>query len=126
MHDEQKIQAAKNMTQSEKDMIMATSATENNTVNENMVEALVPESNKALMGKFVGAGDGFHNAEGVAKVIQLEDGTYLLRLENFLSTNGPDLYVYLSTGKTNTDVVILGKLKGNIGNQNYPYLHVLI
>lgn len=120
MSDEQKIQAAINMTQGEKDMIMATSARENNTVNENMVEGLVPESNKTLMGTFVGAGDGFHNAEGVAKVIQLEDGTYLLRLENFRSTNGPDLYVYLSTDKTNTDVVNLGKLKGNIGNQNYP------
>lgn len=101
-------------------MIMVTSVRKNNTVNENMVEALVPESNKALTGKFVGAGDGFHNAEGVAKVIQFEEGTYLLRLENFLSTNGPDLYVYLSTDKTNTDVVNLGKLKGNIGNQNYP------
>lgn len=101
-------------------MIMVTSVRKNNTVNENMVEALVPESNKALTGKFVGAGDGFHNAEGVAKVIQFEEGTYLLRLKNFLSTNGPDLYVYLSTDKTNTDVVNLGKLKGNIGNQNYP------
>jgi hypothetical protein len=43
------------------------------------------------MGNFVGAGDGFHNAEGVAKVIQLADRSYLVRLENFVSTNGPDL-----------------------------------
>jgi Electron transfer DM13 len=73
-----------------------------------------------LIGNFVGAGDGFHNAEGVAKVIQLTDGNYILRLENFKSTNGPDLYVYLSEDKTNADIINLGRLKGNIGNQNYP------
>ena len=76
-------------------------------------------SNKTLIGNFVGAGDGFHNAEGVAKIIQLADGTDILRLENFKATNGPDLYVYLSTDKTNADIVNLGRLKGNIGNQNY-------
>jgi hypothetical protein len=43
-----------------------------------------------------------------------------LRLEDFKSTNGPDLYVYLSTDKgAATDFVNLGRLKGNIGNQNY-------
>lgn len=72
-----------------------------------------------LIGNFVGAGDGFHNAEGVAKVIQLTDGNYILRLENFKSTNGPDLYVYLSEDKTNADIINLGRLKGNIGNQTH-------
>ena len=36
------------------------------------------------------------------------------------ATNGPDLYVYLSTNKDISDIVNLGRLKGNIGNQNYP------
>ena len=47
------------------------------------------------------------------------DGKPFLRLENLKATNGPDLYVYLSTGKDVSDIVNLGRLKGNIGNQNY-------
>ena len=59
-------------------------------------------------------------AEGVAKVIALDDGSTVLKLENFKATNGPDLYVYLGTDKSASDIVNLGRLKGNIGNQNYP------
>lgn len=71
------------------------------------------------MGNFVGSGDGFHKVEGLAKVLTLADGKTFLRLENLKATNGPDLYVYLSTGKGVSDIVNLGRLKGNIGNQNY-------
>jgi electron transfer DM13 len=44
----------------------------------------------------------------------------ILRFENLDVTNGPDLYVYLATDTTAKDFVSLGRLKGNIGNQNYP------
>jgi hypothetical protein len=37
-------------------------------------------------------------------------------------TNGPDLYIYLSTDKSASVFVNLGRLKANIGNQNYPIL----
>ena len=74
---------------------------------------------KSLSGSFVGAGDGIHNAEGTSKVISLEDGTSILRFENFKSTNGPDLYVYLATDDSATDFINLGRLKANNGNQNY-------
>ena len=70
-------------------------------------------------GSFVGVGDGIHNAEGIAKVIPLQDGSNILRLENLRVTNGPDLYVYLATDKSGSDFVSLGKLKANNGNQNY-------
>jgi len=120
MTEDQRIEAANNMTQKQKEMIMTVAAQDNNTVSENLsVATMSASSNKTLIGNFVGAGDGFHNAEGVAKIIQLADGTDILRLENFKATNGPDLYVYLSTDKTNADIVNLGRLKGNIGNQNY-------
>ncbi|MGQ0638243.1 MAG: DM13 domain-containing protein [Nitrososphaerota archaeon] len=72
-----------------------------------------------LSGSFVGAGDGIHNAEGISKVISLEDGTSILRFENFKSTNGPDLYVYLATDDGATDFINLERLKANNGNQNY-------
>ncbi|MGB8100999.1 MAG: DM13 domain-containing protein [Nitrososphaeraceae archaeon] len=58
-------------------------------------------------------------SEGVAKLIQVGDGTNIVRLENLKATNGPDLYVYLSADKTASDFVSLGRLKGNMGNQNY-------
>jgi hypothetical protein len=120
MTENERIEAANNMTQKQKEMIMIVAAKDNNTVSENLsVATMSTSSNKTLIGNFVGAGDGFHNAEGVAKIIQLADGTDILRLENFKATNGPDLYVYLSTDKTNADIVNLGRLKGNIGNQNY-------
>ena len=120
MTEDERIEAANNMTQKQKEIIMTVAAKDNNTVSENLsVATMSTSSNKTLIGNFVGAGDGFHNAEGVAKIIQLADGTDILRLENFKATNGPDLYVYLSTDKTNADIVNLGRLKGNIGNQNY-------
>jgi hypothetical protein len=119
MTEEQRIQAAKNMTEKEKEMVMNGFSKQNSTVNENMSETPMPKDTKPLMGNFVDAGDGFHKAHGVAKVINLADGRTFLRLENLKTTNGPDLYVYLSTGKDVSDIVSLGKLKGNIGNQNY-------
>ncbi len=70
-------------------------------------------------GRFVGVGDGIHDAQGDAYTIPLEDTSNVLRLENFKSTNGPDLYVYLSTDENASDFVNLGTLKANSGNQNY-------
>jgi len=70
-------------------------------------------------GTFVGVNDGIHNAEGFAKVLPLDEGSQILRLENFKTTNGPDLYVYLSTDENASDFVNLGMLKANNGNQNY-------
>lgn len=72
------------------------------------------------LGNFEDA-DAIHKVSGEARVIRSGDesnGRYL-RLEDFESINGPDLYVYLSTGKGNDDFVNLGRLKGNVGNQNY-------
>jgi hypothetical protein len=73
-------------------------------------------SNMLLTASFVGAGDGIHDAQGIA----IEGGGNVLRLEDLAVTNGPDLYVYLSTDKSASDFVNLGRLKANIGNQNYP------
>jgi hypothetical protein len=119
MTEEQRIDAAQNMTQDEKQMIMNNFSKQNTTVIENMSDTMIPTNTKPLMGNFIDAGDGFHKAEGVAKVIDLTDGRTFLRLENLKTTNGPDLYVYLSTGKDASEIVDLGRLKGNIGNQNY-------
>ena len=133
MNEEEKMQAAKQMSPQERDTIMTVAARINNSIDESMDQTLLqqqqPQNITALTnnttpnilrtGSFVGAGDGIHNAEGMAKVIPLQDGSNILRLENLRVTNGPDLYVYLATDKSASDFVSLGKLKANNGNQNY-------
>jgi hypothetical protein len=106
------------MTQEEEQVVMNEFSKQDSTVNENMSASMTDNSN-TLMGNFVEAGDGFHNVEGIAKVIPLSGGKTSLRLENLKATNGSDLYVYLSAGKDSSDIVNLDRLKGNIGNQNY-------
>jgi electron transfer DM13 len=119
MKEEQRLQAAEKMTKNEKESIMNEFSKQNTTINENMNETTMTNNKTAPSGNFVDAGDGFHKADGIAKIISLADGRTFLRLENLKTTNGPDLYVYLSVGKDTSDIVNLGRLKGNIGNQNY-------
>ncbi len=72
--------------------------------------------------------DNFHKGEGSATLYELPDGSRVLRFEDFRVTNGPDLRVLLAVhpdpqGRDEVQgpgYVELGKLKGNIGNQNYP------
>jgi pentapeptide MXKDX repeat protein len=77
-------------------------------------------------GKFHGT---VHATSGRATVYQEADGKLVLRLTNFKTSNGPDVHVVLVATKDamddanflkdNTDKVELGKLKGNVGDQNY-------
>lgn len=70
--------------------------------------------------------DPIHGAEGTAVIYELPDGSRVLRFEDFRSSNGPDLHVYLSSGVPKStfaglgeDAIHLGSLKGNVGSQNY-------
>jgi hypothetical protein len=67
-----------------------------------------------------------YTVTGTATAYELEDGQRVLRLEDFESTNGPDLFVYLTVAGADDDdaaldaeFVDLGTLTGNIGDQNY-------
>jgi len=67
-----------------------------------------------------------HGTTGTAMFLQDAEGNVVLRIEDLSTDNGPDLKVYLSTntpdgsvGAFDDDFVNLGKLKGNIGDQNY-------
>ena len=70
---------------------------------------------------------GAHETSGMAAVFQLAGGKKTLRLTNFQTSNGPDVHVYLVAAAdakdndtvTKAEVVDLGSLKGNIGDQNY-------
>jgi Electron transfer DM13 len=119
-NEQERVEKGQQMTTEEKNAILRGAAhTGGNNINESMTEDVTVEG-PFLIGNFIGVNDGIHNAEGLAKVIVLDEGNRsILRLENFRATNGPDLYVYLSTDKSASDFVSLGRLKGNIGNQNY-------
>ena len=72
--------------------------------------------------------DRFHTGSGGATIYRLADGSHILRLEDFKVTNGPDLRVILTRAQdpeqagevTGPGHLELSKLKGNMGNQNYP------
>jgi len=77
-----------------------------------------------LRGTFGGA-DDFHQGSGTAVIVRT-GAQRILRFEEFRVTNGPDLYVYLAEHaqpRSRQDVaqgyLSLGKLKGNVGAQNY-------
>ncbi|MCE2506523.1 MAG: DM13 domain-containing protein, partial [Nitrosopumilaceae archaeon] len=94
---------------------------EETMMEETMMEETMMEEITSVIysGTFIGVGDGIHDAQGDAYTIPLEDGSNVLRLENFKSTNGPDLYVYLATDDNASEFLNLGELKANKGNQNY-------
>lgn len=67
-------------------------------------------------GMFTGVGQ--EKVSGSAK-IYLQKDRYYLALENFSTTNGPDLKVYLSQQEKPVDFIKLGDLKSTNGNQVY-------
>ena len=59
-------------------------------------------------------------------LLEDETGKRFVRLENLDTSNGPDLFVYLSAnppdgpeGQFDHDYVNLGRLAGNLGSSNY-------
>ncbi len=127
MNEQDRMNAAKHMNQTEKNMVMIGADQINNTINENaMILGTIKQqqvnatiTSKIRTGTFIGAGDGFHNTEGLAKVIPLGQGSIVIRLENFNSNNGPNVHLYMSTDKAASNFIDLGRLKANNGNQNY-------
>jgi hypothetical protein len=126
MNEDERAEVAENMSASQKNELMIQYANldsnTNNIIYESMNETVnfSKPNNSLISGSFIGVNDGIHNAEGTAKVVPLQQvDSSILRLENLKVTNGPDLYVYLSTDKSASDFVNLGNLKANNGNQNY-------
>ncbi|NJN44075.1 MAG: DM13 domain-containing protein [Anaerolineae bacterium] len=124
--------AMADMSEEEKNTFMAeaTQAMETAmTEPDSMLEDPMPEEDMSTMeilfqGSFY---DIAHHGMGTATVYELADGSRILRFEGFEVLNGPDLHVYLApqdpvldtVGVTLEGSLDLGKLKGNIGDQNY-------
>lgn len=68
-----------------------------------------------------------HPTTGTAQVLRLADGSRILRLEGFSTSDGPDLHVWLSDAEAGGDwhkyddgrYVALGEMKATDGNHNY-------
>ena len=71
-----------------------------------------------------------HETSGSVRVLELGDGTRILRLEDLSTSDGPDVHVWLSDAAVEDstagwlvfddgDYHDLGEIKGNQGNQNY-------
>lgn len=56
---------------------------------------------------------------GTAPIFENEDKSLEVKLASFTTTNGPDLYVYLSKEAMPVNFIELGKLKLTNGNQVY-------
>jgi hypothetical protein len=63
-------------------------------------------------------GSGSYSVSGLAQLYN-SNGKLVLLLDNFSSSNGPDLRVYLSTTTGASSFVNLGKLKSTNGKQSY-------
>jgi hypothetical protein len=69
-----------------------------------------------------------HDTSGTARILRLADGSRVLRLENFSTSDGPDVHVWLTDAKAGGPdgtfddgrYVKLGEMKATDGNQNYP------
>ncbi len=67
-----------------------------------------------------------HRTTGAASLLRLPDGSVVVRLESLATSDGPDVHVWLTRAKAAAGPdafpaghLELGRLKGNLGNQNY-------
>jgi Electron transfer DM13 len=68
-----------------------------------------------------------HGTTGLARIVELEDGSRFVRLEDLDTSDGPDLRVYLTDQPISDDwgvwddgtFIDLGALRGNVGDSNY-------
>ena len=79
-------------------------------------EMVAADSTLKWGGSFKGIGG--ENVSGLAKIF-IANNKYMLKLENFSTSNGPDLKVYLSKAATPSEFISLGDLKSTNGNQVY-------
>ncbi len=111
------------MDQLEEQISEISTMMEDKEMEEEMPEAAADEWVLTAQGNFQDA-DPSHRGSGVAAIFTQGEQS-ILRLEDFMVTNGPDLHVLLVENVNGTrssefgEYVDLGQLKGNVGNQNY-------
>ncbi len=86
---------------------------------ETLNQVISPADTTAMLkfgGSFLSGPSG--TVTGSAK-IYLKEGKYILALENFKTSNGPDLKVYISKEMFPVNFIKLGDLQSTNGNQLY-------
>ena len=119
------------MSRADVETTMALAAASDSPADEAMPAALMestaaPQDLVKAAGNFRDA-DSFHKGSGNAFIYELSSGERILRLDEFRVTNGPDLRVLLANTPDpeshgdldDSGYHELGKLKGNVGAQNY-------
>jgi hypothetical protein len=76
------------------------------------------EANATLLREGTWMGSGSYSVSGTAQIFD-DDGKKILLLNNFSSSNGPDLKVYLSTNSSASSFINLGNLKSTNGKHVY-------
>ena len=80
-----------------------------------------PVDTTMAVSKFNGTfGNGPYGAVSGQARIYLQGLQFILALENFNSSNGPDLHVYISKEVQPVNYIDLGRLQSVTGNQQYP------
>jgi hypothetical protein len=114
----------KGVTREAAEATMTSAAGVDSPMDEPMTTDMNTVSTVALISGNFRDEDRLHKGSGKATLYRLEDASHVLRLEELNVTNGPDLHVLLMVdpegGDKSQGYLDLGKLKGNIGNQNYP------
>ena len=94
-------------------------------VDEALPGQVAPSAGPATVatGRFRSLG---HTTSGRVAVLEVDGGRSYLRLDDLATSNGPDLFVYLSAApadgprdRFDDEFLSLGRLKANQGNQNY-------
>lgn len=96
----------------------------NRQVNEVLPATQGSPSQDLESGTFYGI---MHPTAGTATIYRMGDGSHILRLTHFKTSNGPDVHIYMvaaGDARDNASVeragfIDLGVMKGNIGDQNY-------
>lgn len=119
MNDDERKEIVEKMPDKVKEMVMEKASTMIVPVSEREFEPLVISSPIEILKSGTFEGLVGHQAEGLARIIQINEMTFL-RFEEFEVTNGPDLRVYITPDGDVKNGIHLEKLKGSKGNQNYP------
>jgi len=94
-----------------------------NTSTEDFMEMVEENSTLQYSGNFTKGPYG-NNVNGKAEIYE-KNGVYTLSFDqSFSISNGPDLYVYVSTEQQPTTFISLGKLKSVNGGQIYTFTSI--
>lgn len=97
-------------------LLLGACSKDSNTPSEPANDPEPVTGNTIAQGNF--SGNRNYQVSGVAKVLD-QNSVKVLRLENFSSSGGPDLKVYLASDANASRFINLGKLRSLTGNQNY-------